>query len=190
MNIEELTFAEERLMANVDRVEGQIQEKIRSLEKQGIFRNYTQVHAIYTQLAIEGNLEALKRALFLQWYASIEPAFLTGIPDGSPLGTAKTIDEDTQLVILKELERRLVVGNLDDKLKWMIAYAYSLVDYYFEYYFEQHPGLFALRQHVSKINNNVEECIDMNATEEMKGRGQMGNYFISIINAIESRTEG
>jgi hypothetical protein len=29
MNIEELTFAEERLMANVDRVEGQIQEKIR-----------------------------------------------------------------------------------------------------------------------------------------------------------------
>jgi len=186
MNIEELTLEEERLMAKINRVEGQIEEKIRLLEAYGVFRTYKQVHESYAELALQKNLEALKRAFFLQWYAAIEPAFLTGIPDGSPLGTQETLNNVTQLAVLKELEGQLVTGKLDDELRWMLAYAYSVVDYYFEYYFERQEDLCALKQYLSTINTHI-PWIDISARKSLEGRGQMGDYFIDIINYIKSQ---
>ena len=49
------------------------------LEAAGVFREYRDVHRRYTALALGGDLEALKRPLFLQWYALFEPACFTGL---------------------------------------------------------------------------------------------------------------
>lgn len=179
MTLDDLTSEEERLTAEVRRAQGTIEQKIAHLEKLGIFTAYQKVHEQYARLAIDGNAEALKRAFFLQWYASIEPAFLTGIPDGSPLGTARGLDHENQLQVLAEVERCHAAA--DAELRWMLAYAYALVDYYFDFW----PGLDALKAYLSGVDTTV-LWLDLGAAEQMKGRGQMGEYYISVIESAKA----
>ncbi|MDQ3534286.1 MAG: hypothetical protein M3421_01505 [Bacteroidota bacterium] len=68
------------------------------------------------------DIEALKRGLFIQWYALAEPNYLTGIAD---------VDEQAESKIIHLLSEVIINGNVDEELCWMLDY-YPAWDWIFE----------------------------------------------------------
>jgi hypothetical protein len=127
LTIQELTERENELMAQVHGTIGSMNEKARQLLDNGVFSSYRKVHNDYAALAATGNIEALKRAFFIQWYAIAEPSCFTGIPSENPWGDGIGLDKDTEKVIFDLVEQFI---NSDDELKWMSAWYYLIAEYY------------------------------------------------------------
>ena len=87
------------------------------------FDRYREVHRQYASLARLGNVEALRRAAFLQWFSVAEPAFLTGLND---------LDSCAEEVVLELLDRSCRDGNVDSQLRWMLPYYAVIADWWFE----------------------------------------------------------
>jgi hypothetical protein len=70
-------------------------------ETTGVFAGFADVHAGYAALVDDPDhgMEALKRALFLQWYARAEPGYITGI---------HRLYAESEWAVLQQLERRLI----------------------------------------------------------------------------------
>src|SRR4051794_34800233 len=79
--IQKLGIDEDCLLAVVEQACGLMAEKTEQLDHAGVFDQYRAVHAAYARLLThpDDGLEALKRALFLQWIAQTEPASFTGV---------------------------------------------------------------------------------------------------------------
>ena len=60
---------------------GLMQDKPALIEESGVFDEYINIHKIYVDNCLT-DVEALKRAMFIQWYSCSEPSALTGIPGG------------------------------------------------------------------------------------------------------------
>ncbi len=92
----------------VSNVHGLIEDQIPVLANLGVFGEYKAIHLSYAQL-IDKYLskEALKRALFIQWFCLTEPFFLSGIND---------IDRQAELTVLTQLEQLLSTNETDAKL--------------------------------------------------------------------------
>ncbi len=75
--------------------------------EQFVFDRYHAVHRAYSALLTNPACadEALKRALFLQWFMVAEPPFLSGI---------NGLDESSMRSVLAELERRAATGRTDE----------------------------------------------------------------------------
>jgi hypothetical protein len=78
-----------------------------------VFRAYADVHRDYVDLAEGGDVEALKRAVFLQWFEVVEPPFLTGLSG---------LHDSAASRLMALLERRCADGGIDDELGWMLPY--------------------------------------------------------------------
>jgi hypothetical protein len=129
-----------------------------------VFTSYKQVHKSYSGIAKEDD-EALKRGLFIQWYAWTEPNYLTGIG---------ILDEKAEENIIDLIEKKIQNNSLDTELKWMLNY-YATWDFAFDR-FKNRKGLTVL------IANNTDGLpfrliIDKIA---MNKRGQMGTYWNSL----------
>jgi hypothetical protein len=163
MNIEELAETEfHLLLATIDiyhqPLSAELDEKLNA-----IFASYQKVHQQYSDWANE-NDEALKRGLFIQWYALTEPNYLTGIGN---------LNENAQEQIIGIIEKKIQNNSLDDELKWMLNY-YANWGWVFER-FKKYDGL----SHIiaNRTENLFPHAIDRN---EMKKRGQMGSYWNSL----------
>jgi hypothetical protein len=169
ISLESLTATEETLAREVSRVTGLIHEKEDQLEAAGVFRRYLDVHTAYTELATAGDLEALKRALFLQWYALSVPCFCTGIFETAP---------DSDLTVLTTVERLLDQGRLDPELHHMLPYYYFHTDFFLE----AKPGLESLKRycHQTCPAPPSAQWVEPSA---MVGRGLMGEYWRSVATA-------
>jgi hypothetical protein len=97
MNLQDLANREIELYKIVTSLDGTMEEKTRQLEKNGVFERYKEIHKTYAELHKQ-DLEALKRGLFLTWYALVEPPCFTGIKD---------LDAEAENRIMHTLERRL-----------------------------------------------------------------------------------
>jgi hypothetical protein len=128
-NIQELTEKENKLLAQVNGIVGSMNEKTRQLSEMGVFSSYRELHNEYAALAKAGNVEALKRAFFIQWYAVSEPSCFTGIPGTDPWGDGTRLDKNTEEVVFDLVAQHL---SSDDELRWMAAWYYQISDYYFE----------------------------------------------------------
>lgn len=121
---------------------------------QQVFSQYRDIHSEYVAL-IDDSTEALKRAVFIQWYALSEPNYLTGIG---------TLDEASKQKITEALKRQIKASS-DDELRHMLGY-YLLWDYVF-------PSI------------DKGDLGDVNETKVLgmhtKNRGQMGTYWASIL---------
>ena len=164
MTIEQLAKIENELYSTVLDIyeNGQTEELNEKLKT--IFASYRQVHRQYSELAKEQN-EALKRGLFIQWYAITEPSYLTGIEE---------LDEVSEKNIIDLIEEKIQNNSLDTELKWMLNY-YATWDFVFDK-FKNRKGLAEI------IANKTDELplglvIDK---EEMNKRGQMGMYWNSL----------
>jgi hypothetical protein len=137
-------------------------EQTKKLEE--VFEAYMQVHRDYAKLSPDDD-EALKRGLFLQWYAATEPSHLSGI---------STIDPISERIIIEQIEKRIQNKSIDEELIWMLNY-FATWSFVFEKFID-FKGLSEL------INNKTEslfsKTIDRN---NMKTRGQMGQYWNSLI---------
>ena len=130
---------------------------------QTIFHEYRKIHQTYAKLSLTHS-EALKRGLFIQWYALAEPNYLTGIAD---------LDENAENKIVQSLDDRIKAGNVDGELVWMVNY-YASWDWIFRR-LTSFKGFDSTI--VNEQNNRLPDKIDR---DEMAQRGQMGKYWNSL----------
>ena len=163
MNVEDLALEEMKLLSQTLELAGTMEEKGDKVVYFGISSKYSKVHMQYSQLA-ENSLEALKRGVFISWYALTEPMCYTGIGN---------LDSTAERTILNALNRRLKNDVTDYELDWMLDY-YSNWDFVFERYTElEHL------QARMKRSEKVEMPEKINR-DEMNQRGQMGYYWNSL----------
>ena len=163
MTLQELAYKEDGLCSKVVDLSRQPQTD-KTIEKlREIFFEYRRIHEFYADLS-SCHIEALKRGLFIQWYALTEPNFLTGIAD---------LNEKAENKIVQVLNEIINADKIDNELRWMLNY-YSNWDWTFE----RHKTFRGFdTKIVNEQNNQLPETIDR---ERMKLRGQMGKYWNSL----------
>lgn len=167
--IPELTLEEDRLCSIVMSVTGTIEEMSDQLANVGVYDAYSCVHVAYTKLAVDGDIESLKRAIFLQWYSQSEPACFTG------LGRIK---EKEELYVLKLLNDLAVTDGFDEEMRWMLLHYYAITDFYFNS--ERNIWHRSTRSLNHWLRNN--KLYDTFPDEQVKrpslaGPGQMSEYW-------------
>lgn len=174
MNINALDLAEQQLLSRVERVTGLMEEKHEQLQQNGVYEEYGKVYEAYVEL-IESEsegLEALKRATFLMWYEQAEPSCFSGVSG---------LSEKPSRKIFEALERRIEAGNLDFELNWMLPY-YNVNA---EWVFSKYTDLPHLQSFLALPDSGLLEKAEIKA-EDFMNRGQMGEYWLSI---IKSKTQ-
>jgi len=163
MTLQELADKEDAQYRKVTDLYCQPQSDQTDKSLQDIFIEYRKVHQAYAELSLT-DTEALKRGLFIQWYALAEPNYLTGIAD---------LDENAENKIVQALNGLIEASKVDSELIWMLNY-YSNWDWVFQ-------RLTSFTGFNSKIvneqNNHLPDKIDR---DEMAQRGQMGKYWNSL----------
>lgn len=163
MNIEDLANRGLKLVNQALELSGTIEEKNDKVVYFGIGTKYQKIHEEYSRLA-KSELEALKRGLFIMWYALTKPSCYTGIVILNPVAENK---------ILKILDRRLKNDITDYELDWMLDY-YSNWEFVFERFIEFKNLQDRLRK---KEKIDLPNQIDR---KKMSKRGQMGRYWNSL----------
>jgi hypothetical protein len=144
-----------------------MEERGEQLAKQGVFLSYRQIHEAYTNLGIrDSNIEALKRAVFLQWYSMSEPPCFSGVGD---------MKEEAECRVFQRLNDLIVEDQIDDELLWMLPYYYSITDYYLDRFdgYEQ-LKLFSNIPNFRLWADSVPEI------DSLQGRGQLSKYWLSL----------
>jgi hypothetical protein len=131
-----------------------------------LWEEYREIHKEYAILS-DFNLEALKRGVFIQWYAWSEPSQLSGIG---------LLDSHSMRRVLMALNRRISKGELDDEFKWMLCHYIKVM----EIPFEMDADLTAL-QNLLPANKVAEMVYPAKIDREhMETRGGMGHYWNSM----------
>lgn len=129
-----------------------------------LFQKYREIHKAYATLANK-DIEALKRGLFIQWYALTEPPALSGISG---------LDSESIREVAVALNARLETGDTDEELIWMLSHYIGVADFAFD----QFKDLGHLTQFVLTYSKtNYPASIDRGF---METRGGMGNYYNSL----------
>ena len=171
-----LTEQENELLARINATKGSMDEKAKQLEDDGVFDSYREIHKGYASLAMAGDIESLKRSLFIQWYAVSEPSCFTGIQE---------VDHDVEEVVFSIVENLIFNGHADEELKFMIAWYYQISSYYFDTFWPNSP-IFKI---LSQFNQNHDYRIErFPLGEPLENRGQMGDYWMSISRTHHSTT--
>lgn len=155
MTIEELTKIEVELYSAVL----DILEKNETDKLEFIYESYKNLHKHYSELAEENN-EALKRGLFIQWYAYT----------GDDVGIGK-IDKIAEENIINQIENKIQKKDLDDELNWMLNYYAN-----WDFVFEKFKSYTALTEFILN-RKDIELIFDK---VDMSKRGQMGEYWNSL----------
>jgi len=179
--MDELALREDMLLATVRRVLENTRRDARELKRQRVDAVESSVHAQLRILGVPADYdkiyrsyvshmnepvyesEALKRALFLQWYADVEPIMFTGI--GS-------IGINIQAEVLREIQGRIEKDSVDTELIWMLRWYASIR----EWHFDPFTDLASLKTFLLDKYPDFQ----MNAvfTEaSLAGRGLMGEYW-------------
>lgn len=165
--LEELAVTEAKIERIVGSVEGSMDEKTARLEALGVFERYSRIFSSYLALAEppRSDLEALKRATFLAWYELVEPPCFTGVAE---------LPGDAGRRIVELLEAR--VAELDEELRWMLAWYYFIADYAF-------PALGADSELAALLESEDREgwLARRSEAERMRGRGLMGCYWLAVL---------
>lgn len=165
MTIEQLTAQEEAVLFQINDTVGTIEERSQQLRTMGVFDAYQNIHCQYAKLATL-NLEALKRALFLQWYGLVEPSYYSGI---------SVINPQAEETVIQALESQVKQPVMEAELQAMLSYYLN-----WEAIFDRYER--------SKLFNRLitdrldyKAIIDQISSYSMHKRGQMGLYWQSII---------
>jgi len=134
-------------------------------EFEKIHESYRQIHRQYAEFA-SNDIESLKRGLFIQWFAMVEPIFLSGISN---------LDSESEIKIIAVLNELLENKTLDEEMKFMLThYTHSNWDWVLKR-FENYDGIKKFIE--QRQDNDIPERID---SREMENRGRMGLYWKSF----------
>lgn len=156
---------EERLLAEIVAVEGTIEAKFAELEARGILRSYANVHRKYVELAVSGDIEALKRAIFLQWFENVEPASFSGLAN---------LDREAVARTMELVEARCAVAAVDDELGWMLPFYFLIAEWAFP------PPTTCPRFTAFCKAHAPKGLVQPPAGADLRGRGQMGAYWREV----------
>jgi hypothetical protein len=159
-SVEDLGKEEEALLKKMP-VNGYIEERDAYLKEHGLYNAWGEIYSKYVKLAQEGNLEALKRALFYAWYQLAEPGWLSGI---------KELPDKQTRTVVDLLEKRLGQGVQDRELEYMLPYYMTVCGYYLERFYPL-PNI----ERASSRNSDYAR--DLADSSEWPLRGQMGAYW-------------
>jgi hypothetical protein len=179
-SLDELARREMKVLAHAKAVVGTMEDKERRLREDGTFAESAAIHAAYVDLAAgpwsPDALEALKRAVFLGWYATTEPSCFTGIDD---------LDE---AVLQREFDLLLATmrdGRTDREFEVMLGWYVQVAIYAFV----GRAGRDGLRlanaaneliRGLRMLDGHAYERFPFTRTD-LEQRGQMGHYWISIV---------
>ncbi len=175
MHLDSLNLAERQLLSRVKQIAGLMEEKHEQLQRSGLFGEYGKIYEVYAELigSESQGLEALKRATFLYWYHTTEPPCFSGLYE---------LSENVSRKVLGTLERKIEAGELDSELKWMLPY-YNMIA---EWAFLPYTDLVHLQSFLAQADAGLWEGAEVRA-EDFTGRGQMGNYWLSIVESNTTR---
>jgi 16S rRNA G1207 methylase RsmC len=165
-HLADLAAQEEELMHQVKLLSGSMQDLYQQVQQTGICARYAVIHAAYVALAAHSE-EALKRAIFIQWYAWAEPECFTGI---FLAGTQETATKRAEQL----LHNLVLAGELDEEWRWMLPWYYRITDYAFGDWTAQ-P---VFQQLLTDLPDSVWTLHP--ALFSLESRGQMGRYWLSI----------
>lgn len=164
-----MTYQElSKLAHQEEEISKKVAELCRRPESEEITRAYWKVFEIYSGIheayavAACNNSEALKRGLFIQWFALSEPNYLTGI--------SVALNNENKLI--ECLYSAIDSGLADYELCWMLNY-YFIWDWIFE-------RLDSFKGFDSRIINDSYKLPSHIDREEMAKRGLMGKYWNSL----------
>ncbi|UOQ73750.1 hypothetical protein [Hymenobacter cellulosilyticus] len=161
----ELAAWENRVQVEVGKLSGSIEDKSFALNNSPLAEQYLLIHAAYTRLASHSQ-EALKRAIFIQWYWTAEPSIYSGIHDLSD----SAVDQALLL-----LEQRLQTNDLDQEWDWMLPWCYSILEFMFERV-ENQPRFQQILAAYSVNDWQAEPVL-----QPLEQRGIMGEYWLSMM---------
>lgn len=181
-----LTIEEELLLQRIEEVQGQFpfDQRAARLREQGVLAAYDTVYHAYVAHGSDDSdeLEALKRALFLQWIGFVEPTELTGIGE---------LDRGTQYGVLVEIQHRVTRNQADTELVWMLRWYDSITDYYFTnlegptWYFFDFGDLPGLRLFLAEKHGDI-KLATIFTEDSLQRRGQMGAYWLNMLHGQEN----
>ena len=158
MNVKQLAAVEEEWLVKQRSL---VRDREILYESLGIYAAWRDIFAQYAALAKEGDLEALKRALFFVWAECSMARLMTGLKD---------LDEGLTKEVLGSADKLAADGRLDEELEWMLPYYYVVEPLYLDRFDDldalkkashEHPFLYRQR------------CLDASFDR----RGQMGDYW-------------
>ncbi len=168
MNLLDLGSREARCKEDMDRAQGAVSGRCEiETWAQGEQR---EIHRSYSTLALGDSpesLEALKRALFLQWFECTEPGYMTGIVD---------LDADAALAIVGRVEKAFVEQSPDFELGQMVGYYLAVSDRCLDRYPlgpAKGLGLATASPPIGFLTSDSQRTT-------YPARGLMGNYFLSL----------
>jgi hypothetical protein len=169
---------EQKSISLLEKQENQIREifekashekrSLTKIEEADIYKEYAQIYEGYVKLAEQGDLEALKRAFFIQWFGYIEPQYLSGI-------NYDQLPKSCIAKVLTKIESRIKNQEIDPEFEALLSWGYTVVDYYFDS-FNEIPNLKSFFSRVDK-NEDTFARLDLG---KMKDRGILGQYYRSI----------
>lgn len=158
ITLQDLAAWESRVAMLVARLDGDLEERDRALERSGLYAEYPAILSAYVELLDdeESGLEALKRATFIAWVSAVEPSFVTGIAE---------LPEMTVRDVFERLEATCRDEAYDDELEGMLTtYRACGEDSLLRY-----PGLAAI--------DTVSNRVPTPWTARMENRGLMGTWW-------------
>ncbi len=158
MNVKQLATVEEQWLKKQHSLSG---DKDSLYEQAGVYAAWRDILGQYVVLAKEGDLEALKRALYLTWAERSMSRLITGIKD---------LDEDSIRAVFEMADKLVRDGRLDTELEWMLPY-YYLVE---RSYLDRFENLDALKQ-ASREHPFLYRQRSLDVSFDQ--RGQMGDYW-------------
>jgi len=173
MRLDEISALEYEWLAKQQSVHGAHDDRDAAYERIGVYEAWREIFREYVTLSREGDPEALKRALFLWWYGYSEPHWLSGI-----LKLDYALGEE----VLRRVNELASKGQLDEELKWMLPWYYSICDYYLGSF----EGIDALKQASMQETNRRDErwwrlqC----GRSSFENRGQMGECWGSVRSSL------
>ena len=163
--IEDITEKESKILRLVSINENEIEQ---FFSKSHVYDRYIEIHISYVILALKDlNLEALKRAIFLQWYAQAKPYYISGI---------KTLNHNYEIKAMDKMIEDYQKDVLDEEFKIMLIHYYKFMDDIFSNYknFDKISDLFS-------PENLKKSTYDPLKKYSYKNRGRMGMYWSNIL---------
>ena len=164
MTLQSLAYKEDDLYSKVIDLYHQTFSSDTDKKLSEIFSAYKKIHRAYANFS-SFDIEALKRGLFIQWYAIAEPNYLTGIGE---------LDESTEAKIIEDLNNFILTKKIDYELTWMLNY-YARWNWIFDR-IKSFKGF-----DKAIVNQQNDKLPDLINRESMNLRGQMGKYWNSLI---------
>jgi hypothetical protein len=158
-----LNQREQRLYHYILSNKGSIEDINNTLIINQIPEEYDKIFCEYSRLA--ANLEALKRGVFLQWFAVSEPFTYTGMA---------SLNKEAQKVNISLLSKLFSSCSVDNEFHIMLNHYYNISSWYFDSFLE-----FKVTMDVIQTWENLSSSLKYFS---MKDRGRMGEYWESLVN--------